>query len=203
MKDHYKKENLGKIVKESFSLAEVLRKIGIKDMGSNFATLKKYIQLYGLDTSHFRGRTWNKGMQHTDYAALNKLEDVLKLNTYIKGCCLKNRLIKEGLKESKCERCGNNGVWMNAKLTLELHHINGDHYDNRIENLQILCPNCHSQTKNYRNKNVSRKEIIKPIKHGGYICECHYCHKQFDSIKKNSHFCCREHYNAFLRKSRK
>lgn len=60
---------------------------------------------------------------------------------------LKNRLFKEGLKEEKCEICG-------YTESLELHHINGDHTDNRLENLQILCANCHRQTNNYRGKGI-------------------------------------------------
>ena len=56
MKYIYTKENLEPIVKESFSYAEVLRKIGRKDVGSNFRTLRKYIEQYNLDTSHFTGR---------------------------------------------------------------------------------------------------------------------------------------------------
>ena len=61
MKEYYKKENLEKVVKESFSYAEVLRKIGLVDVGSNFHTLKKYIVKYDLDTTHFTGQLWNKG----------------------------------------------------------------------------------------------------------------------------------------------
>lgn len=83
-------------------------------------------------------------MGNTDYAAYNKLENILKENTNFKSDTLKYRLVKEGLKQWKCEKCGNEGVWEGKELVLELHHINGNHYDNRLENLQILCPNCHS-----------------------------------------------------------
>lgn len=70
---------------------------------------------------------------------------------------LKNRLIKEGLKQNKCECCGIEG-WNGKQLMCELDHINGISTDHRIENLQILCPNCHSQTDTFRAKNI-KKEI--------------------------------------------
>lgn len=197
MKEYYQKDKLEQIVSESYSFAEALRKIGLRDVGSNFKTIKKYVEEYNIDTSHFRGQTWNKGMGNTDYAAYNKLEDILKENTNFKSDTLKYRLVKEGLKQWKCEKCGNEGVWEGKELVLELHHINGNHYDNRLENLQILCPNCHSQTDNFRNKNSTK--AVKPKKRVLYIRKCDYCGKEFRSNKKNKRFCCREHYNEFLR----
>ena len=68
---------------------------------------------------------------------------------------LKNQLFKLGYKSKVCEMCGNN-EWMGEDIPLELHHINGNKFDNRIENIQILCPNCHTFTDNYRGKNMSR-----------------------------------------------
>lgn len=197
MKEYYQKDKLEQIVNESYSFAEVLRKIGLRDVGSNFKTIKKYVEEYNIDTSHFKGQTWNKGMSNTDYAAYNKLENILKENTNFKSDTLKYRLVKEGLKQWKCEKCGNEGVWEGEELVLELHHINGNHYDNRLENLQILCPNCHSQTDNFRKK--SNTKAVKPKKRVLYICKCDYCGKEFRSNKKNKRFCCREHYNEFLR----
>ena len=197
MKEYYQKDKLEQIVSESYSFAEALRKIGLRDVGSNFKKIKKYVEEYNIDTSHFRGQTWNKGMGNTDYAAYNKLENILKENTNFKSDTLKYRLVKEGLKQWKCEKCGNEGVWEGKELVLELHHINGNHYDNRLENLQILCPNCHSQTDNFRNKNSTK--AVKPKKRVLYIRKCDYCGKEFRSNKKNKRFCCREHYNEFLR----
>lgn len=68
---------------------------------------------------------------------------------------LKNRLFKVGLKENVCEICGTS-EWNNKKLMCELDHINGDSDDHRLENLQILCPNCHSQTDTFRAKNIQK-----------------------------------------------
>ncbi len=66
---------------------------------------------------------------------------------------LKTRLIRAGIKGAFCEDCGL-AAWSGKPIPLELHHVNGDSTDNRIENIRILCPNCHAQTPTYRGKNI-------------------------------------------------
>ena len=73
-------------------------------------------------------------------------------NSVVQSFKLKGRLIAEGLKEHKCECCGIT-EWNGKPAPIELDHINGNHHDNRLENLRILCPNCHAQTDTYRGKN--------------------------------------------------
>lgn len=65
-------------------------------------------------------------------------------------------MINEGLKEDKCEICGQLPEWNGKPLVLQLDHINGDHYDNRIENLRIVCPNCHTQTDTFGTKKLKK-----------------------------------------------
>jgi DNA-binding transcriptional ArsR family regulator len=68
---------------------------------------------------------------------------------------LKGRLLKAGLKDNRCEICGIDS-WRGEPLSLALHHVNGDGLDNRLENLMLLCPNCHSQTENFSGRNRRR-----------------------------------------------
>ena len=68
----------------------------------------------------------------------------------------KKRLLEDGIKEDRCEECGITH-WRGHKLSQQLHHKNGDGTDNRIENLQLLCPNCHSQTDTYGGRNGHRR----------------------------------------------
>jgi transposase-like protein len=75
---------------------------------------------------------------------------------------LKQRLLAEGLKENRCERCGIES-WLGEPLSMALHHVNGDGLDNRLENLALLCPNCHAQTPNFsgRNRRIGRLAVVK------------------------------------------
>jgi hypothetical protein len=66
---------------------------------------------------------------------------------------LKNRLLKAGIKNNKCESCQNGSIWNNKPLNCELNHIDGDDSNHILSNLQMLCPNCHSQTPTFRAKN--------------------------------------------------
>lgn len=142
-------------VKESLSYAEVIRKLGLKVAGSNYDTVKRKIKELNLDTSHMTGKVWNVGERFKPIRKAKPLSEVLVVNsTWVNTNNLRKRLLKEGLKEYKCECCGCN-EWMGRPISLELHHINGIKSDLRLENLQLLCPNCHAFTDNYRGKNLS------------------------------------------------
>lgn len=78
---------------------------------------------------------------------------------------LKQRLIRAGLKVWQCEICGIS-TWRSRALELHLHHVNGNRTDNRLENLQLLCPNCHSQTENYGGRNRGGREREVPLDAG-------------------------------------
>ncbi len=73
---------------------------------------------------------------------------------------LKQRLVKAGLKQNRCEECGIDS-WSGRGLNMALHHVNGDGLDNRLENIRFLCPNCHSQTPNYGGRNGHRRLVAQ------------------------------------------
>ena len=150
-KRSWTKKQLIEAVKTSLSYRQALMKIGLKESGGNYAQIKKYIDEYRLDISHFKGRGWNKGMSFP-FRPKIPLEEILTKNSDFQSYKLKKRLIKEGVKTPHCEECGWAKHAPSGRLPLELHHINGDAKDNRLENLQILCPNCHSLKPNYRGR---------------------------------------------------
>lgn len=147
------KEEYEIAIKNAKSIAQALRNLGIKDRGGNYRIIKNAIDKYQIDTSHFTGQGWNVNLNFNPNTKI-KTEDLLVENSNYNSYKLKKRLLSEGYKEKKCECCGLT-EWQGKEIPLELHHINGDNTDNRIENLEILCPNCHALTDNYRGRNKS------------------------------------------------
>lgn len=147
----YSKEFLETVITKCNSKADLCRELGIKPVGGNYKRIDNYITIYNLDVSHFKKEPWNKGKNYI--SSYNKdIESILIENsTYTSTNSLKKRLIKEGYKLHKCELCG-------YEESVELHHINGNPCDNRLENLQMLCPNCHAKTNNFRGKGRTHKD---------------------------------------------
>ncbi len=153
----YTKEEFIDAVSKSKSYSGVCRLLGITPKGGNLRTVKRKIEQMGLDVRHFTFKNWNKGLTSEDHTSIKKkpIEEILVENSGWNSHNIKNRILKEGIKDYKCERCGRT-EWEGEQIPLELHHINGIHNDNRIENLQILCPNCHALTDNYSGKSSKR-----------------------------------------------
>lgn len=144
----YTADELRTAVAESDSIAEVLRKLGLKPNGGNYATFRKAIAFFNVDTSHFTGKLWNKGRT---FGPKRPIEDYLSNKFPMQSNNLKNRLFREGLLEKECSRCKNRH-WMGEDIPLELDHIDGNHDNNEFENLRVLCPNCHALTPTHRRK---------------------------------------------------
>jgi Zn finger protein HypA/HybF involved in hydrogenase expression len=152
-------EEFTSLVKNSKTMSELLRHFGMENKGGNFKTCKKRIHELNLDTTHFLNR-----VESIIVSKQITKEDLLKKLT-INSCCnrthLKKQLIKYNILKYECAKCKNTGIWENEKLTLQLEHKNGVSTDNRIENLEFLCPNCHSQTKTFAGRSLN-KHKIKP-----------------------------------------
>lgn len=149
-------EQLVEAVKKSFSVRAVIKELGLIPAGGNYAQVQQRMYVLKLDTAHFTGMRWNKGKTyHT--TTRPDLETLLVIDSTIQSFKLKKRLYESGLKEPKCELCGWAEEALDGRIPVELDHINGDHYDNRLDNLRILCPNCHSLQPTHRGKNKKVK----------------------------------------------
>lgn len=151
----YTKEMLEPIIKESYSLRNSMLKLGLSESGGGYSKIKKLIAEFNLDTTHFTGPLWNKGKSSvTDDRIKSKytIDEMFCIDSMITNDRIKKILIDKKILEYKCCDCGNTGKWNGKPIVLELDHINGVNNDNRIENLRILCPNCHSQTPTFRRK---------------------------------------------------
>lgn len=145
----YSKEILQDIVSKTFSFAEVCRELDIKENTGSHSRLIALIKEFGIDTDHFTSKVWNKGKT---LGYRRPLEDYITNKIGISSWKLKNRLFEEGKFKKFCSSC-NLDKWLGEEMPLELDHINGDNKDNRLENLRILCPNCHTRTVTYKSKN--------------------------------------------------
>ena len=143
----------------SHGVASTIRALGLVPAGGNYDHVQRRIAELGLDTSHFRGQAWNKGLKLTLPPA-RPLEEMLVENRWTTTHNLKQRLIRAGLKKEACELCG----WAERRpfdgaIPVELDHANGDKTDNRLANLRILCPNCHSLQRTHRGLNKKTRRM--------------------------------------------
>jgi len=151
-KRKWTEKNLEEAVNSSTSIRQVLNKIGLIEAGGNYSQIKKYIKEKNLNTNHFKGRGWNKGLTGIGIPRVS-LKEILVKDSDFQSFKLKKRLFLVGLKNKKCEECGWSKLSEDGRIPLELDHINGNHRDNRLENLRILCPNCHSLKPTHRGRN--------------------------------------------------
>ena len=142
---------LEEIVKKSYSYTRVLKNLQIGANTHSINKIKKLIINNSIDTTHFTGKclknTLPPNAQPIEYHFNSKA-----INTHR----IKLRLIKEGFLLKRCNICL--GIeWNGRPIPLELNHIDGDRTNNKLENFEILCPNCHAQTDTYRGRNIKKR----------------------------------------------
>ena len=131
-----RKEEVLQWIFENESNAEIAKRLSCK-----VDTLKSYYKKWNIE---YKGNQGGKGK-----SSANKLTfEQFLASSWVTSHKIRLRILEDKIKEHKCEQC-NNTEWLGDPIPLELHHIDGDHYNNKLENLQLLCPNCHAKTNNY------------------------------------------------------
>lgn len=148
--NQYSKNQIQKILNESSTYKEALEKMGYENaVGSSYRTLKEFIKVNNLDTTHMSHRAAISFRPNTD-------EDVFCENSKVTQSCLRNRVLKDSLIPYVCAICGQPPEWNGKPLTLTLDHKNGNRNDNRLNNLQFVCPHCDQQQSTFCSKNKQR-----------------------------------------------
>lgn len=149
----YTKELLQDLVEKSISVAEIIKKLGLKQAGGTHTHISLKIKEFKINTSHFLGQSANK--IHKSSKLKKHFSEILVLrdnsNKRQFAVYLRRALIESG-REYKCELCSLTDQWNNKELRLEVDHKNNNWLDDRAENLRFICPNCHSQQKHKGNK---------------------------------------------------
>lgn len=149
-------KDLETAVAVSTSISAVLRLLGLSTSPGNFRVFHREVRRLGLYTGHFKGKA--HGLSH----APKKNSEFFCFGSEYPNRRLKARMVEQSLVENCCSLCGVGVLWQGLSLTLQLDHINGDSEDNRLENLRLLCPNCHSQTSTFCGKKLSKRYNTPP-----------------------------------------
>ena len=141
----------------SLTMSEASSKVDI-----NCQTFKKYAKQLGVWKTNIGAAGTNK--PKSDGKGKYALEDILngKYPQY-SSSKLRLRLIKSGIKQNICELCGLGPIWNGKPLSLQLDHIDGNHYNQALSNLRIICPNCHTQTDTHGSKKIKHARLSQLV----------------------------------------
>jgi hypothetical protein len=171
----YTEAELREVVARAHSLSEVLRHFGLRPAGGNHKHLRRWLDTWGISTEHFT-LEWPQPPR----GRIPLAEILVEHSTYGRGH-LKNRLYAEGIKERRCELCGQGEEWRGRPMSLILDHVNGVADDNRLENLRIVCPNCAATLDTHCGRHNRRMEQRA----------CQHCGTQYVVKTRRQRFCSR------------
>jgi len=151
-KHRYSEDELRLAISKSRSIRQALINLGISCKGGNYRVIHKAIAKYNIDISHFTQLGWAKDKT---FGPKRNIQEYLSNKYPIGSFRLKNRLLSEGILDPVCSSCSST-IWLDKPIPLELDHIDGNSQNNSLENLRLLCPNCHAFTSTYRGKNKKK-----------------------------------------------
>jgi transposase len=167
---------LREAIAASVSLADAIRRIGLRPSGGNHVTVRRYAERWRIPIEHLRiGGTYPRGGRKP-----TPLEEVLVRGSTYHRAGLKRRLYETSLKTPLCELCGQSEEWRGSRMALILDHVNGDATDNRLANLRIVCPNCNATLATHCGRNKPRGRPAIP---------CLQCGDSFRPRKQDQRFC--------------
>jgi transposase-like protein len=179
----FTEEQVRSAVAASRSWAESLRRLGYCPTGGNPRTLKKWVERWGISTAHFDPyAASSSALEQGRRREATPLDEILVENSTYSRSKVKERLYRAGLKERRCELCGQDEIWRGKRISMILDHINGVRDDNRLENLQIVCPNCAASLETHCGKNLPRREPRS----------CDACKTEFLPNRRDQRYCSRE-----------
>lgn len=186
----YTDEDFKNAIENNLSIAGCLNQLNLRPTGGNYKTFILRANKLNISIEHFTGKAWNVGNYSKTLISNKKsLQDIFENKETMSTPNLKNRLYSEGYKTKKCEIC-KISKWNEKDAPLELHHIDGDRNNNSIENLQILCCNCHAQTPTHRRRNPKNYSLSK------FCSEC-----ENKIYPRNQSGLCRKCYDSKHRKN--
>jgi hypothetical protein len=163
----FTEEQLREAVDKSLSFTEALRRLGYCHTGANPETVKKYVRLWRISTKHFDPEAARRRTLRLNGRSAIPLEQVLMEGSSYHRGHLKERLFEAGLRERRCELCGQGETWKGRAMSLILDHINGVSTDNRLENLRVVCPNCAATLETH----CGRKTALRRVERNCARCE--------------------------------
>jgi len=170
----YSEEELREVIACCMNYKEIIETLRINMFYHKY--LKKFIEEHNIDISHFK-----QGLACVERKITIK-DKLIKGDKCVGSYTIKEYLVKNNIVENKCSVCKLPPIWNNKPLTLQLDHINGDHFDNRVENLRLICPNCHTQTDTFTGRNTAKYQKkmcsicnIKKLKSENISGKCAKC----------------------------